>query len=726
MLDTLVRLAVGDAYPTASAQQNRRIRMLVAALFAVTFAATMAIIVNLLIENSPVISLSVAVLGSAIAANLLLLRITRSYTTVVTIFVVEQVFLLAVMTLMVGAIQPEFYIWYIVSLLLCTELVGRRVSLPLAVLYIGMVLVSQALFAQEAFGLPLQMPGVDASPISRTLTIINALIATGLIAAAYEASRERAERQIGHSEQQLRQHLDNTPLAALTIAPSGVITSWNRSAETIFGYARDAAIGASATLTLADTMPDHVRQAAVTALLANRQASNAITPNRTKDGQMILCAWYYTPLFDTDGEFSGMACLALDITNQTRAAEELRIAKEAAEASAHAKSQFLANISHEIRTPLNAVQGMTAALLDTQLSLEQQEIAATIQSGTQSLLHLLGDVLDLSRIEAGTFSIVSESFAIRDTLNDVVATLQPDAEAKGLVVSTHIDPAIPDIVRSDALRLYQILANLLDNAIKFTERGTITVTAAVRSATAEAYDVLFTVTDTGIGIPAGGINRLFQSFSQIDTSSTRRYGGAGLGLAISRRLANLLGGDMWLESSEGIGSTFYFNIIAAAGPVDPPPAPAPRPATLRAETGTARAISLLVVDDNLVNQKVSVNLIRKLGHDADVVDNGQAAVEAAKYRHYDLILMDIHMPVMDGLVATRTILAAAPPDRRPVIIALTAAVTAEDRMNALAAGMQDVLTKPIRLEQLADSIQRAFPPESASEQPTDQPGQSKR
>ncbi len=726
MLDTLVRLAVGDAYPTASAQQNRRIRMLVAALFAVTLAAIMAVIVNVFIENSPVISFSVAALGLAIAANLLLLRITHSYTTVVTIFVVEQVLLLAGMTVMVGAVQPEFYIWYVVSLLLCTELVGRRVSLPLAVLYMGMVVVSQTLFAQEAFGLPLQVPGLEASPISRTLTVINALIATGLIAAAYESSRERAERQIGHSEQQLRQHLDNTPLAALTIAPSGLIISWNRSAEAIFGYSRGEAVGASAAIILADTLPDDMRQAAVTALLADRQASNAITPNTTKAGQAILCAWYRTPLFDADGEFSGMACLALDITNQTRAAEELRIAKEAAEASAHAKSQFLANISHEIRTPLNAIQGMTAALLDTELTPEQQEITATIQSGTQSLFHLLGDVLDLSRIEAGTFSIVSESFTIRDTLNDVVATLQPDAETKGLSVTTRIDPAIPDRVRSDALRLYQILANLVDNAIKFTERGTITVTADLRSATAEALDLLFAVKDTGIGIPAGGIDRLFQSFSQIDTSSTRRYGGAGLGLAISRRLANLMGGDMWLESREGVGSTFYFNIIAGIGAADPPPAPEQQAAPARVKIGIARRLSLLVVDDNLVNQKVSVNLIRKLGHDADVVDNGQAAVEAAGCRHYDLILMDIHMPVMDGLVATRTILSAAPPDRRPVIIALTAAVTAEDHKNALEAGMQDVLTKPIRLEQLADAIQRAFTSESASEQPAEQPGQSKR
>src|SRR5690606_6195202 len=183
----------------------------------------------------------------------------------------------------------------------------------------------------------------------------------------------------------------------------------------------------------------------------------------------------------------------------------------------------------------------------------------------------------------------------------------------------------------------------------------------------------------------GEFDRLFQSFGQLDASSTRRYGGAGLGLAISRRLARLMGGDLWLESREGAGSTFYFNILAASAPPEsaPPPPPISAPDAAR----ESRKLSLLVVDDNLVNQKVSVNLIRKLGHAADVVDNGQAAVEATARRHYDLILMDIHMPVMDGLEATRQILAAAPAEKCPVIVALTAAATVEDRRKALAAGM---------------------------------------
>ena len=719
MLDSLVRLIVGSAESSATIQEHQRLRMLVASLFAITLAAAMAVVVNVLTQNSASVTLSVAVLGGVIAANLLLLRLTYSLRTVATLFVVEQILLLTLLTLMVGAVQPEFYVWYIVSLLLCTELVGRRIALPLAVLYGVMIVASQILFQIDTLALPFQAIGLTENPISRTLTIVNALIATALIAFAYESSRERAERQIARSEQQLRQHLDNTPLAALTIAPSGMIETWNRSAETLFGYSHSEAVGASAGLLLAG-LPASQRQAAVDELLASRHASNAITPSATKDGETILCAWYHTPLFDTNGAFSGMACLALDITNQTRAAEELRTAKELAEASALAKSRFLATISHEVRTPLNAIQGMTAALRDTTLTAEQQEIATSIQDGTESLLRLMGDVLDLSRLEAGALTVADEPFSVRATVDDAVASLRAGADVKNLRLNVHIDAAIPDRLIGDSQRLRQILTNLLDNAIKFTEHGEITVSGSIRDATPERYDLLFSVNDTGIGIAAGEFDRLFQSFGQLDASSTRRYGGAGLGLAISRRLARLMDGDLWLESREGAGSTFYFNILATAAPPETA-APAP-PVSLPEAARESRKLSLLVVDDNLVNQKVSVNLIRKLGHAADVVDNGQAAVEATERRHYDLILMDIHMPVMDGLEATRQILAAAPAEKCPVIVALTAAATVEDRRKALAAGMQDVLTKPIRLEQLAESIIRFFPPQSSPDEPADRPG----
>ena len=720
MLDSLVRLIVGGAYPEANAQENRRLRMLVAALVAITLAAALAVVVNVLTGNSLAVSLSVAVLGIVIAANLPLLRLTRSPRTVAAIFVGEQILLLALLTPMVGVVQPEFYIWYIVSLLLSAELVGRRIALPLAALYGLMVIGSQFLFQLEGLTLPFQTLGLTANPISRTLTIVNALIATALIAYAYESSRERAERQIARSEQQLRQHLDNTPLAALTIAPTGRITSWNRSAEAVFGYTQGEAVGASADLVLAGGLTALQRQAAIDELLAGRHASNAITPNATKEGDPILCAWYHTPLFDAGGTFSGMACLALDISNQTRAAEELRTAKELAEASALAKNRFLGTISHEVRTPLNAIQGMTAALRDTTLTVEQQEITAAIQDGTESLLRLMGDVLDLSRLEAGALTIASEPFSVRAAVDDAVASLRAGADAKNLGLNHHVDAAIPDRLIGDGQRLRQILTNLLDNAVKFTEHGEITLSGSVREATPERYNLLFSVSDTGIGIAPGEFDRLFQSFGQLDASSTRRYGGAGLGLAISRRLAHLMGGDLWLESREGAGSTFYFNILAAAAP--PETAPPTVVVSLADAAPESRQLSLLVVDDNLVNQKVSVNLIRKLGHAADVVDNGQAAVEATARRHYDLILMDIHMPVMDGLEATRQILASAPAEACPVIVALTAAATAEDRKNALAAGMQDVLTKPIRLEQLAESIMRFFPPQSSPDEPADRPG----
>jgi len=427
------------------------------------------------------------------------------------------------------------------------------------------------------------------------------------------------------------------------------------------------------------------------------------------------------PFEDENNEWA-IAQLSIDISERKRFEEELKKAIETAQSATQAKSEFLANMSHEIGAPINAIKGMTELVLDSELNEEQREYLSLAKESTESLMTVINDILDFSKIEVGKLDIENIPFDVFRTISSTISTMSFKTNEKGLNLNLHMDDEIPKNLVGDPMRLRQVLVNLLSNAVKFTEKGSISVNVGIEQKFKDEKKIQlhFTVKDTGIGIPKKKIGKIFESFSQADSSITRKFGGTGLGLTISSKLVNLMGGKIWVESKEGKGSTFHFTteclVAESRNGATSHGREAFRDGYVQIENGIQgdtkeieeKSYNVLLVEDHLINQKLAVTLLEKRNNKVIVANNGLEAVNILKDFDFDVVLMDIQMPEMDGFEATKVIRDKKSPVKRHdiPIIAMTAHAMSGDREKCINSGMNGYISKPINVKELFNEISR--------------------
>ena len=566
------------------------------------------------------------------------------------------------------------------------------------------------LMGAQVLTLPVTNAGRNGSNAFRDIIIFLSIFFTvAILATLFSQSRsQHALRTIQQREAESRllsMVAAKTDNGVMIVNPNGA-TEWVNDGYTrMTGFSlEEASYRAFHELLVAGKTEPEI-SARIEQALENAAAFSEVTMNRTKDGRDLWSAVDCQPIFDEQGRLSNFIAILRDITNLKEREVALETARQAAEEANKSKSQFLANMSHEIRTPMNGIIGMTQLMLQTVLGKEQRHYANTIRVSGEALLEIVNDILDFSKIDAGQIELVEAPFNLAAVLNGTVEILSPRALQKGLDLSVEMDPSLDGVYLGDKGRLRQILLNLVNNAVKFTDTGSVKL---IVQRGGEPDVITVRIVDTGIGIPSDRLNDVFQSFSQIDASASRRYEGTGLGLSISQQLVEAMGGTIGVESIEGQGSTFWFTLPLTAASSDEEPMPDVVPSVpLHRQTGL-RPLHVLVAEDNIINQQVARGFLERLGHHVTIAANGREAVETIQSGTFDMVFMDIQMPEMDGLEATTVIRSLPSPLCDIPIIAMTANAMKSDQENCLAHGMNDHLAKPILIEQLRDTIERWF------------------
>jgi PAS domain S-box-containing protein len=518
--------------------------------------------------------------------------------------------------------------------------------------------------------------------------------------------REFAERE--KAEEAFRIVFEASPIGIALLDQDLRFVNVNRALERLHGLTREVVIGNDPVELEWFGTRDELTAVIGPGLRGSGLDQHEVPLKHATLGARIGLLWArQVSIRDT----SHVLCFILDITERKQMEEDLRRARGDAEAAAKAKSEFVANMSHEIRTPLNGVLGLSSFLEEESLPDSVRELGGLIRISGEMLRRVLDDVLDFSKIESGKLELEKEPFSLRESVEWGVGIYRKAALDKSIDLELSVADNVPNRLIGDATRIRQVLTNLMSNAVKFTERGSIKVSVTVEDGASESEPrrLFIEVADTGIGIPAGRIDRLFQPFRQVDASTNRRFGGTGLGLSISKQLVEMMGGGITFQSKLGEGTKFIFNVpVSLAGP-----AVEPGPETRRV-TSPKR---ILIVEDNTINLLVVQRMAEKLGHVVDVAHDGKTAVQKAERTNYDLVLTDLNMPGIDGLQTTRSIRDLPAPNAMVPIVALTASAAETDRMACLTAGMNDYLSKPVSLEALRLVIdrwaERAHQPELA-------------
>jgi len=515
-----------------------------------------------------------------------------------------------------------------------------------------------------------------------------------------EEEQKRSDQRLRDQQFYTRSLIESNIDALITTDPAGIITDVNKQTEALTGSTRDELIGAP----FKDCFTDPERaEAGIKRVLGEKSLTDYELTVRSRDGKQTVVSYNATTFYDRGRTLQGVFAAARDVTERKRVEAELQQAKADAESASRTKSDFLASMSHEIRTPMNAIMGIADLLAKTTLTPEQDKYVQIFRRSGDNLLNLINDILDLSKVEASQLDLERTGFSLSDHLEKVIEMVSPKAQEKGLTLICEIAPGVGNNLVGDPTRLRQVLLNLLGNAIKFTETGEVSLRVELDRDSSMPTALRFLVADTGIGIAADKLGRVFERFTQADSSTTRRFGGSGLGLTISKRLVELMGGRIWVTSRVARGSVFAFAVPfevwagarrARSTPVGAgPEAPLP-------------ALRILMAEDSPDNCTIALAYLEDTPYLVDVADTGLTACEMFEAGHYDLVLMDRQMPVRDGLTATRMIRAWEEANNRAPtpIIALTASALKGDRETCLAAGCTAYLTKPIKQDVLLQAI----------------------